>query len=235
MPGVKVASLIEQKHKWTKYAGGTISMNERFNAWSALSLEVTPYAVAAIQYEGDNDFSNYLVGRTGIYNLVDDYPVKDMCFVGRRMIRSQGHETPYLDEWEFVLDKSAIKDKTDFKEWNLTWDEFINRRVQETETLVDINNVVSIADDQGINRLWNNATHSIIPALGGYEDTVKNPEYNTVYGFKNKDGSISYKIFYIDNYWYNVTFYDEEQTILLADVPIHGMINYRGDLIRQKY
>lgn len=79
-------------------------------------LEVTPYAVAAIQFEGDEDYKNYVVGRTGIYNLIKDYPIKDMCFVGRRMVRTQGHETPYLDEWEFALDKSAIKDKSQFKD-----------------------------------------------------------------------------------------------------------------------
>jgi hypothetical protein len=44
-----------------------------------------------------------------------------------------------------------------------------------------------------------------------------------------------YMIYYIDEKWYPVVFDSKDNSIIYAQVPVNGMINYRGDLIRRSY
>ena len=104
--------------------------------------------------------------------------------------------------------------------------------VGQTDTRVAINGTTDIS-----NYIVDINNDIIIPAVDGYLSTndIKNPEYNTIYGFKNGD-SKKYKIYYIDQSWYDVTFLDEEnKTLILADVPVYGMVNYRGNIVNIKY
>ena len=53
-------------------------------------------------------------------------------------------------------------------------------------------------------------------------DNINNPKINGIYGNK---------IYYIDGKWYPVTL-DTTNNLAIAKVPIYGMINYHGDLIK---
>lgn len=48
---------------------------------------MTPYTVFALKFAEDT-YNTYVVGRTGIYNLVDDgeFNIEDLYFMGRRMV-----------------------------------------------------------------------------------------------------------------------------------------------------
>jgi hypothetical protein len=58
-----------------------------------------------------------------------------------------------------------------------------------------------------------------------------------VYKIKNEKSPLepTYMIYYIDEKWYPVTFDSKDTSIIYAQVPVNGIINYRGDLIRRSY
>ena len=58
---------------------------------------------------------------------------------------------------------------------------------------------------------------------------VKNPKYNTVYNIGNDK-----YIYYINGEWYQV-FEDNNGASITAKVPIEGMINYLGSVVRSEY
>lgn len=73
-------------------------------------------------------------------------------------------------------------------------------------------------------------------ANGGtpYKDTsrIHSPQYNTVYGIANGN-EISYKLYFLDEGWYNISPLTEDLDIILALVPVYGMINYKGTIIER--
>lgn len=149
--------------------------------WTSASFDLTPYTVLDITYEGQKKSLRYIVGRTGVYNLMTDYPIDEVVINGRRMVEVNDQDRiPYLDEWEFILSP-------------------------------DIN------DEEN---------------LGQEIKNIKNPIHNMVYKIKDKE---NYMIYYIDEKWYPVIFDSNDSSIIYAQVPVNGMINYRGDLIKRSY
>lgn len=134
----------------------------------------------------------------------------------------------FLEEWEFSLDKSAKNSNENILTWYRTF-------------IGNIGTSVSINNSQNINPYITDINGDIlIPEIDGYRsiNDIKNPEYNTVYGFKNEDevnGDKIYKIYYINQGWYDVEFIDSQQQVILAQVPVYGMINYRGNIVKIKY
>ena len=78
--------------------------SQRMRLWKGISLDVTPFAIAEIQYYEDNDKREYVVGSTGLLNLIKDYKVIDMRFMGRKMNKKPINRQPYLKGYEFVVD-----------------------------------------------------------------------------------------------------------------------------------
>ena len=239
-----ISNLIYQKYKKETYdpVTGALQSYTRFSNWNSLSFDVTPYAVFEIQYFNAPTFESYVVGRTGRFNLLRDvYDISELRFLGRRMALAAGHKPINLDEWEFFLDDSA-KTEDDAFNSNLTWNEFIEQSVTQTDNLVDIStnedgatHYTTTSIREGINRLWNNDTQEQIASLGGYTSisAIKNPQYNTVYGIRDESGNLNYVIYYIDENWYPVIFNDN--TTILAQVPISGMVNYKGKIVTTSY
>ena len=93
-------------------------------------------------------------------------------------------------------------------------------------------------DEEEINRLWNNDKNNKTIELGGYSSIsqIQSPKNNTVYGIKDKNDELKYMIYYQDSGWYEVEFEEgTNQNIILAKVPVHGMINYWADIVRQTF
>lgn len=236
-PNVSVGTQIKEKHRWLHYKDGFLTMEEHLVNWHALSLELTPYSVVAIQYDDNDDsYYDYVVGRTGIYNLVDNYPINDLKILGKRMVKASDDRQPYLDDWEYVLDDSAKLNKAVVTISDLTWNEFINREMLKTDNLVEIQGKTTSAAEDGINRFWNNYNDIRLPNLYGYKNipSIPKPKPNTVYGITVGE-QVIYKIYYQDGGWYDISFLDSSQEIALAFVPVHGMINYWADLVKQTF
>ena len=321
---------------------------------TAFGFDGTTYTMLKITFEGETESKEFLVGRTGVYNLMTDYPITEATFLGRRMFRKdnpdyvdnrdniftldpstasyQGQpidswnwydletgqaldvlvvingnistpevnqivrnmtdwetEHPYnsineidnpssntiygvlneenntilmiyknnqwtqvemtmdgthtiigidinedllnsgkkkffLDDWEYSLDESAEDEHNNLLLWYKTYTgQTDNQVIINGET--DINTY--IRDVNG---------DLVIPAIDGYLSTndIKSPDYNIIYGFKDGD-SKKYKIYYIDQNWYDIEFINSDKTLILAKVPVYGMVNYRGNLVRIKY
>lgn len=150
---------------------------EKMEYWKGICLDVTPFALVHLQYEGEEGYNNYLVGETGVLHMLKNVPVKDLCFLGRRMRQVDYSRARYLKEWEYVIVPNG------------------------TVTQVD---------------------------------NIKHPIENGVYTVNGIQ-----KIFYHST-WYDfkeATFdpiegNKEVQKVGLAVVPIHGAINYYGNVIK---
>lgn len=354
-----ISDLIKNKYDYifkdhtlkTGYKG--VKEKQYFDKITAIGFDGTPYTTLKIKFEGDENSSEFLVGRTGVYNLMTDYPIEEMVFLGRRMFRKE--ISKYGNITSYILDSSVASYKLTSND-NLAWDQIgyqdspteaiitINGKISTIETkqiarnwvsesneapydsVKDISNPIEgtiygvwdesgnttlmlyiqnqwvevsliIANDEVIislientkflqkqkyyldewefsldnsadnsyeeneflywykynygitkNKVYINETTDInhyvfnlneekrIPAIDGYASTddIEDPEYNKIYGIQNGESKI-YKIYYIDNNWYNVQFLDDNQSLILAEVPVYGMVNYRGNLVRIKY
>ena len=359
-PNQSISTSIKNKYE---YYQTTDSEKEGYNGLlekqyldkiTAFGFDGTTYTMLEITFEGENKAKQFLVGRTGVYNLMTDYSIKEATFLGRRMFKKdnpdyvdnrdnvfildpstasyQGQpidnwnwydldtnqaldvlviingnistpevnqivrnmadwetEYPYnsvseidnpssntiygvlneedntvlmiyknnqwtqvemtmdgthtiigidinedplnsgkkkffLEDWEYSLDESAEDEHNNLLLWYKTYAGQINDQVIINEE-TDINTY--IRDING---------NLVIPAIDGYLsiNDIKSPDYNIIYGFKDGN-SKKYKIYYIDQNWYDVEFINSDKTLILAKVPVYGMVNYRGNLVRIKY
>nr|DAN84876.1 MAG TPA: hypothetical protein [Caudoviricetes sp.] len=237
---------IRNKYNFIKYEPGqsnVLQYTQKMQYWRGISLDVTPYALVDIKYRTgqsvDNGFSNYIVGETGVLYLLKDFDIQDIRFRGRKMMVKKRQD--YLKPWECYLSKSvtdAMFDKTTKLYQHLATQESPN-------WLTTINQ----GDDPQINNLADEETPSTedgeVYDQSSYRSLVdiEDPKHNTVYYVKNKT-----YIYYINEEWYEVALnadgpkrkndkLEECPTSLsiVASVPIEGMINYYGSVVRSDY
>ena len=135
-------------------------------------------------------------------------------------------KTPFLEEWEFRLDDSITENIDSNLVWYKNW--------------LKTKNEVSINGTTNIGHSIININDINIPIIDGYKDEkdILNPEYNTIYKIQkyNEDTEeieTTNKIYYIDQRWYDIDFLVDD--IILAKVPVYGMVNYRGNLVKIQY
>ena len=153
--------------------------SQTFESWQGVSFDISPYTTVAIKFTDSDSYSDYLIGRTGVYNLMrDDILIDDIYIKGRRMFK--------------VYDTGSTINTS--KKYNLDEWEFIKENI----------------------------------IYSSIEQIVK-PKYNHIYKVNN-----SWKIYYIDDQWYDFEFILNDE-IGLAKVPVNGMINYKGDIVKKTY
>lgn len=86
---------------------------QRMQFWKGISVDVTPFAVMRILYHKEKEYQEYMVGMTGMLNLLKDYKVDNICFIGVRMTKKDKKRQPYLKPYEYVLDTKTHYDSTD--------------------------------------------------------------------------------------------------------------------------
>ena len=358
-PSQQIANEIKNKYEYYRMTNQKQGFNgllekQYLDQITAFGFDGTSYATFDIKFTGTSKFSEYVVGRTGVYNLMTDYPIDEVTFSGRRMFRKKNEDyynyrlNPYeLDESTSAYQGTPIN--------NFNWTNF--ETSQQTNVLIVVNNNISTPIVNQINRNWiepenmpyesttsidnpkantiygiykdndvvlmlytpngnwvqvnfiNAENHLImwtdynmdpiptgkkkffleewefdldssadndlilepltwyktflgnthinvninessninnfilnikddyVPIIDGYKSIkdIKNPEYNIVYGFNNGTNQKIYKIYYIDQQWYDIEFITQEQDLILAKVPVYGMVNYRGNLVKIKY
>lgn len=222
-PNQYLGEKIRAKYNFVK----TGEYYQRMQFWKGICVDVTPFAIVHIQYKGDKTYSNYVVGDTGVLHLLKNFQVQDMCFVGRRMKQVERRRQPYLEEWEYVLDDSIIN-ADQYAPQRTNWYALSGA---DTGQPVIINHDGVETDlfrlewgstrDQGDTPISGSAYLEI--------SEVKDPKYNTVYLI-----GIQPYIYYIDGLWYPIALYNEGK-IGIAAVPIEGMVNYIGDVLRSDY
>lgn len=98
-----------------KYNYVTELYTQRMQYWRGISIDVTPYAVAYIRYYNEKNYNEYLVGQTGTMNLMSNFPIVDMCFLGRRLVEQPIERQRYLAEHEYVDSKESYSSTNEIK------------------------------------------------------------------------------------------------------------------------
>lgn len=86
---------------------------QKMQFWKGLFIEAIPYSLAHIKYKGDNEYKDYLIGETGILNMLRDVQVEDLCFLGKRMTKVDASRQKYLEKWEYVKFTKSYNSTTD--------------------------------------------------------------------------------------------------------------------------
>ena len=60
-----------------------------------------------IQFVDDENYTSFLVGQTGVYNLMTDFPIQEIAFDGRQMFRKDPLNYNVTKKQNFVFDNSA--------------------------------------------------------------------------------------------------------------------------------
>lgn len=237
-----ITDLVNQKYYFIEYKNG-YEIIHYVGQWLGLDLDLTPYTIVKVKYVGDSEFSTLYVGRTGVLNMFNDTPIAEMYIAGRRMVVVDASRQPYLDEWECVFDESTKPDSEG---------EFTSSSWYDTQTGQETGIPVIIYNedlDLPYDEFWNkwediSSQHSeIIDNVNEYgyysPYLIKNPKYNTIYGFYNGENNPKiYKIYYIDGCWYDVDISQVDSTslkgIVIANTPIEGMINYKVQVLTKR-
>lgn len=245
-PNDYLGQKIRRKHTYIQnFTEGTNVVRDsyqRMEYFSGIGLEVTPYAVAKIRYYKENDYTSVIVGPTGMLNLMNDYPVQELCFLGRRMVRRDASRADFLKEYEFVLDKSAPVPGGEIttKTWHLfdTTDTekvvFVNSEGRDIPMFTDEWQVTSAGDiaaqskDGEIRPLTADEINQYVTYTSF--DDVKRPKFNHVYLI-----GTGYFIYYIDGTWYPVKSWSHDGQICIPEIPIQGQINYKGQIVKATY
>lgn len=94
---------IKRKHTFVKENDYKIELQY----WRGICVDVDPYAIVSIKYHGDDTYSDYMVGPTGVLHMLKDTPADNICFKGRKMFKMPIDRQPYLKEYEYCMDESG--------------------------------------------------------------------------------------------------------------------------------
>lgn len=166
-PNVYLGDKIRSKYNYIK--PGKFFTQMQF--WKGICVDVTPYAVVSIKYRGDERYNSYVVGRTGVLHLQNDYEVIDMRFLGRRMFKREMDRKDFLENWEYV-------------------------EIEEPYESISM---------------------------------IKNPILNCVYTIGEE------KKIYYQYQWYDFKLYNKDNDFWIAVVPVEGMINYTGEILKNYF
>lgn len=213
-----------------------INFIQKLDYWQGVSVDVSPYSLIGVKYQGAAEYQKILVGRTGVFSMIDDVPTDDVAFLGRKMFLVDRSRQPYLDEWEYTLDETldGIIDSSDAP---INWQELQNTQIIETGSRVLYYFAQQVDDEEdadieipvGMENIpfqeWAN-----IYTSNPFD--ISHPEINRVYPL-TINGSLQCYIYYIDYKWYPITL--TKDGTALAAVPVYGYINYIGNIVRSEY
>lgn len=243
-----VGPKIYEKYKITQYKfnSETGIINEfkfanfiqRLDYWQGISVEVSPYAVIGIKYQGETEYQRIVVGHTGVFSMIDDTPTDDIAFLGRKMFLADRSKQPYLDEWEYTLDKS-IDSKDDSEDAPTNWLDLQNQQIVESNDRVvyyfaqQVSNS-SEADEEVPIGMENVPFQQWVDLHASKTTDISHPEINRVYPI-TVDNEQQYYIYYIDHKWYPISITENGDGTALAAVPVYGYVNYIGNIVRSEY
>lgn len=237
---------IYEKYKITQYryntttgvidTGKFINFVQTLDFWQGLGVDVTPYSLIGIRYQDSDEYQRIVVGRTGVFSILDDGPTRDIAFLGRKMFKVDRSRQPYLDDWEYVLHPSIEGDSSG-DGFSTNWNDLQNSQIVESDDAVyyyygeNVENqenadaTVPIGAENVPFQEWLEI-HAADPV------DISNPLINMVYPI-NIENTVKYYIYYIDNKWYPISLAADGTA--LAAVPVYGYINYIGDIVRSEY
>lgn len=245
-PDTSIKNDIYSKYHIYNYNIGQLESEELMETLDAVSFDVTPYALVNLAANKNATPETRLIGQTGVYNLMtSDFETYDITFLGRRMTLAKNDNRPYLDEWEYRLSDSVFNEEIQDENYESYWyDIVVSSDPIESDDLV-LWWLPGMRDDEKLPpaKYWRNCDDSQSEEdLYGYAkiSNIKNPQYNTVYKLISEErGAPLYVIYYGDQGWYRMVFEKENDQIdfsqAIAKVPIYGMINYRGTVIKKFY
>lgn len=195
--------------------------------WRGICLDVDPYALVNIKYHGENTYTTYEVGDTGVLHMLRDTSVQDMCFIGKRMHIVDKTRRPFLENWECVLD-----DSVDATTWYTVLG--VDTLQPVTVTFDDADPITilgnrwnTLGDMESVTASNTRASHAVSDSISR---AVAHPKYNTVYRINGQT-----YIYYVNGQWYPVEIDDEVENTIIAAVPIEGIVSYYGQIIRNTY
>lgn len=236
--------IVEAKYyAYEKDENGGITQ-QSIDYWTAMTFDGTPYTILNLRSTADNASTQFIVGRTGVLNLQTDYPTASMYINGKRMIQAPISRQDYLDEWEYVIDQSVYSGQQDdpVEGGTYWWIVYNDKDPIESGILVKIHlENPTILDDEGLEFNIEDAK-DVAEVWYTLEDAhydtteILEPKPNTIYGVINTEGTLEYKIYYLDWGWFNVEFpnaRENDYSIAYARVPVYGMIEYRATILKK--
>lgn len=221
-PSTDIVPIIEKKYDYIKYAiandnktdfnKGYEGVLERhyLDNLSAFGFDGTTYSVLRIKFKGENEgYNRYVVGRTGVYNLMTDYPIDEIRILGRRLFRKINPEYTHDNYAQTYTMHSSTYMYQRTTEDALKWTNFNTSDLEEpvlmiyNDALDSSSDIVTINNDK-VRALNSKSTGIDIiigdlsnPELLPYDDEsqVSNPETNTIYGFYNDKDEIILKLY----------------------------------------
>lgn len=195
---------------------------QSMNWWKGICLDVSPFAMVNICYYGENKYTTYEIGDTGILHMMKNTSVHDMCFIGRRMHIVDKSRANFLEDWECVLDESVDINDKDGLVWH--WVHEDDSSTEETRMKW------YYLDNHEEGSVSSAVQWTIMDKFSNSFGGIKHPQYNTIYRIEDK-----LYIYYINGLWYPVQYIEDSDDTVLAEVPVEGIVSYYGEVIRNTY
>jgi len=199
---------------------------------TAFGFDGTSYAVLNIKFKDQEEYNRYVVGRTGVYNLMTNYPIDDIEILGRRLFRKENPSYSYSRYGTtYIFDPSTYMYQyltNDILKW-----ENLDDSLEEKPVLIIYNDALDVNSDFAIIenkvRQLSSVQTGIDTIIGNYEDEttqpyasvqdIPNPVQNTVYGIYNDEDEIVLKLYNANGVWEEVSAgYNEETNSYILDI-----------------
>ena len=87
------------------------NVEQQMQYWKGISIDAEPFTVINIKYHNSDDYSQYVIGFTGILNLLKDFEIDNLYFSGKKMHKVDYSRQRFCERWEYVLNTSKAYDE----------------------------------------------------------------------------------------------------------------------------
>lgn len=89
---------------------------QKMQFWKGLFIEAPAQTMIKLAYKNDLEYRDYQIGESGVFNLIKDFKIQDLCFLGRRMTKVGMERKDFLTDWEYVKITTAYNAVSEIKE-----------------------------------------------------------------------------------------------------------------------
>ncbi len=103
---------IRSKYSYVKSSKDVMVSKQQMQYFKGIYVDVTPYALLNIKYREATDYQTYEVGQTGTLNVLNNFAVDELCFIGVRFFQVPQSRARFVAENEYVDCSTTQYEKT---------------------------------------------------------------------------------------------------------------------------
>lgn len=103
---------IKSKYSYVKTSKDVMLSKQQMQYFKGIYVDVTPFAMLSIKYRDASDYQTYEIGATGTLNVLNNFEVDNLCFIGIRMEQITANRARFVGENQYIDMSATVCSKT---------------------------------------------------------------------------------------------------------------------------